>query len=157
MIHNRWVTRLDREVVKYACPEARQLVLEAEDPLMATAAFVRGGKQLEERVTNSVDPFTEMPASVWAGIDSLRAAVGTIAKAFDRAAGVATDAERECYGEFALNCSKHPQARNILYHVDVKALESGLGAYLRHREELAEIFKKEGAPLQAPPTCTSRP
>lgn len=157
LIWHRWVTRLDRELGAYTCPQAEKAALAAEDPFLAAADLVSRAKQLEHWTTGNEDVPLPTPENLKPGLDSLHAAVARIAAAYERSVGMIPITQRECYGPSALRCSRKPQAVNLFYLVDRASVEEGTAAYQRHRTRLAQIFAKEGAPLGESVVCGVAP
>jgi hypothetical protein len=137
----------------YACPEAKRLPLEAEDPLRAAALFVQRGKQLEAWATDPILPATQTGGKLAAPLDSLRAAIGMIARSFHPAVATAASHERECSGPSALPCTRAVRARDVVSRIDAAMMREALDDYFRYRSTLAEAFAREGAPLRKLTMC----
>ena len=154
----RWVMMADRDVMTYACPEAQRTPLEAEDPLGAATTFVHRGKQLENWATDEMlEVASETPESMAPALDSLKASIGQMARAFIPAISMAQHHDRECNGEFALNCTRLIRARDVIGNIDGFTMRPALEGYLRHRAALAEAFADEGAPLDKVGACREGP
>lgn len=147
------VADADQKFMEYVCPEARQLQPEAKDPLRAAIDFVQHARELEGWADELSYPPTPPPARFAGPLDSLRAAIAVIASSFTPAVARAAVLERECYGEFSVQCSKSVRAGDIFSQIDGVALRRGRDAYFRHRAALAELFAKADAPLGALKTC----
>jgi len=156
-IVRNWTARLDHDVMAYACPEARQAALQAEDPLDSATQLVHRGKQLELWATDPVTPLALTAPQVVAPLDSARAAVAIIASSFEPAVRTAANHRGECYGEFALNCTKLIRARDVFSRIDSTMLSRGLSDYLRVRSGLAELLAEADMPLAVLRSCSGSP
>ena len=109
-----WVTRADRDVMAYACPELQREPLEAEDPLQAATDFVYRGRDLMGWATEPIDAVNPTPRSLAPSLDSLQASIGLMVRSFSPAIATAESHHRECNGQFALNCDRRIRARDVI-------------------------------------------